>query len=130
MAHLGGAAEGVALVLDEPLSLWGGVDPETGVIVDRSHQQFGAQIGGRVLVMPYGRGSSGGSGVLAECIRAGTGPVALVMRELDPILLVGALVAGELYDMVCPVVELIDGYEHLATGQHITIETNGSVRVT
>jgi uncharacterized protein len=99
-----GTAEGPALVLDEPLSLWGGLDPETGSIIDTRHPQRGANVAGRVLVMPAGRGSSSSSSVLAEAIRAGTGPAAIVLGEPDPILALGAIVARELFGTSIPVV--------------------------
>jgi hypothetical protein len=99
-----GEAQGSALVLDEPLSFWGGVDPATGDIIDVHHPQVGANVAGRVLIMPSGRGSSSSSSVLAECIRAGTAPVAIVVRESDPILALGAIVARELYGRTIPVV--------------------------
>ena len=99
-----GTAEGRALVLDEPLSFWGGVDPETGDITDVRHPQHGASVTGRILVMPSGRGSSSSSSVLAESIRAGTAPAAIVLGEADPILALGAIVARELYGIVTPVV--------------------------
>jgi predicted aconitase with swiveling domain len=99
-----GTAEGPALVLDEPLSLWGGLDPETGSVIDVRHPQRGANVTGCVLVMPSGRGSSSSSSVLAEAIRAGTAPAAIVLGEADPILALGAIVARELYGTVVPVV--------------------------
>jgi predicted aconitase with swiveling domain len=85
------------VVLDEPLSLWGGLDPTTGTIVDAHHPQRGATISGRVLVMPAGRGSSSSASVLAEAARLGTAPVAIFLREPDLILAIGAAVAEELY---------------------------------
>ena len=99
-----GAAEGRALVLDEPLSFWGGVDPATGDIVDPRHPQHGANVAGRILVMPSGRGSSSSSSVLVEAIRAGTAPAAIVLREADPILALGAIVARELFGTTIPVI--------------------------
>ena len=99
-----GAARGHALVLDEPLSLWGGVDPATGKIIDRHHPQAGSNVAGAVLVMPWGKGSSSSSTVLAEAIRAGTGPVGIVLAEVDPIIALGAIVARELYAIEVPVV--------------------------
>ena len=99
-----GEARGPALVLDEPLSFWGGVDPETGRVIDVHHPQLGALVTRRVLVMPSGRGSSSSSSVLVESIRAGTGPVAIVMREPDPIVALGAIVVRELYGTRFPVV--------------------------
>ncbi len=99
-----GTAYGSTLVLDEPLSFWGGVDPITGEIIDRSHPQSGTVITDRILIMPGGRGSSSASSVLAECIRAGTAPAGIILEEPDPLLALGSLVAAELYpDRLCPV---------------------------
>ena len=102
--YVQGEAEGPSLVLSRPLSFWGGIDAETGRIIDRTHPELGASVSGRILVMPAGRGSSSSSSVLAESLRRGTGPAALVLAEADPILVVGALVAQALYGNVCPVV--------------------------
>jgi predicted aconitase with swiveling domain len=99
-----GEGRGPALVLDEPLSFWGGVDPQTGRVIDVHHPQLGATMTGRVLVMPSGRGSSSSSSVLVESIHAGTGPVAIVMREPDPIIALGAIVVRELFGTRFPVV--------------------------
>jgi uncharacterized protein len=99
-----GEARGPALVLDEPLSFWGGVDPETGLVIDVHHPQRGVTVTGRVLAMPSGRGSSSSSSVLVESIHAGTGPVAIVMRDPDPIIALGAIVVRELFGTRFPVV--------------------------
>jgi predicted aconitase with swiveling domain len=99
-----GSATGAALVLDEPVSLWGGLDAATGEIVEASHPQRGASVTGRILVMPSGRGSSSSATVLAEAIRLGTGPAGIVLGEPDDIVAIGALVAGELYGRSIPVV--------------------------
>lgn len=99
-----GEAVGEALVLSEPLSFWGGIDPVTGEIVDVHHPQHGVNVAGRVLVMPGGRGSSSSSSVLAEAIRLGTAPAAIVLLEPDPIVALGAIVARELYGVAVPVV--------------------------
>lgn len=103
-AYVGGTAEGLALVLREPLSFWGGIDVESGRIIDHSHPDLGTCVTGTILVMPGGRGSSSSSSVLAECIRRGTGPAAIVLATPDPILVVGALVAESLYGKRCPIV--------------------------
>ncbi len=101
-----GTAVGRVLVLGEPLSLWGGADAATGVITDERHPQCGELLAGRVVVMPGSRGSSSSASVLAEQLRLGVGPAALVLLRADPILVIGALVAAELYDLGIPVVEL------------------------
>jgi predicted aconitase with swiveling domain len=125
---LPGEARGEVVVLDEPLSMWGGFDPETGEVIDRHHPQAGTNLTGRVVVMPSGRGSSSSSTVLAEAIRLGTAPAAIVLRQPDDIILLGALVAKELYGLVCPVAVADDGdYEELRTGETVVI-SGGELR--
>jgi uncharacterized protein len=117
-----GDASGPALVLDEPLSFWGGLDPVTGTIVEANHPQRGASLTGRILVMPSGRGSSSSATVLAEAIRRGTGPVGIVLGELDEIVAIGALVAAELYGRSIPVVFLRpDRMRSIRTGDRISL---------
>ena len=98
-----GAAHGAPFLLDEPLSFWGGLDPASGTIIDRRHPQAGASVADRMLMMPAGRGSSGGSAILAETLRLRKGPVGILMLERDAIIVVGAMVAAELYGRACPV---------------------------
>ncbi len=117
-----GDAHGPALVLDEPLSFWGGVDPATGDIIDVHHPQSDANVAGCVLIMPSGRGSSSSSSVLAECIRAGTAPVAIVVGESDPILALGAIVARELYGRTIPVV--VAPGAAIRTGELVTVRAD------
>jgi predicted aconitase with swiveling domain len=118
-----GSATGPALVLDEPLSFWGGLDPSTGEIVEAGHPQRGEVVSGWVLVMPSGRGSSSSATVLAEAIRAGTAPAGIVLREPDEIIVIGALVAAELYGIAIPVVVASpEGYGRIRNGEQITIE--------
>jgi predicted aconitase with swiveling domain len=118
-----GTARGEAVVLEQPLSFWGGVDPATGSVIDRRHPQAGVPLAGRILVMPFGRGSSSSSTVLAEAIRVGTAPAAIVLLEPDPILALGAAVARELYGRSLPVVVLPPGdYERIRTGDTVTVD--------
>lgn len=99
-----GHATGPALVLAEPISFWGGLDPATGEIVEANHPQRGSVVTGTILVMPSGRGSSSSATVLAEAIRAGTAPAGIVLGEPDDIIVIGALVAAELYGIAIPVI--------------------------
>src|SRR4051812_3736346 len=98
-----GAARGPVLHLEEPLSLWGGFDPVTGVVVDVHHPQHGAQLAGCIVLMRSSRGSGTSPGTLAESLRRGTGPLAIVMVASDANLAIGAAVAAELYGRICPV---------------------------
>ncbi|MDQ2853568.1 MAG: DUF126 domain-containing protein [Chloroflexota bacterium] len=127
-ALAGGEADGRALVLHEPLSLWGGVDPATGLIVDARHPQRGASVSGRVLVMPAARGSSSSSSVLAEAIRAGTAPAAILLGERDLILAVGAAVGEELYQRRVPIVQLVPAdLAAIPDGAPVSVREGGQV---
>ncbi len=101
---VGGTAVGELLRLTEPLSLWGGLDPETGLVIDRRHPQLGLSVTDTILAMPHGRGSSSSSSVLAEALRLGTGPAGFVLDSPDSILVIGSLVAKLLYGTDCPIV--------------------------
>jgi len=99
-----GHASGPVVALDEPLSFWGGFDAATGAIIDQHHPQVGQILSGQVVVMQGGRGSSSASSVIAEAIRVGTAPAAIVMEQADEIVALGAIVADELYGLRMPIV--------------------------
>ncbi len=103
LAVVTGRGQGQPLLLDEPLSFWGGYDAERGRIIETGHAQHGLSLGGRVLLMARAKGSSSSSSVLAEAIRNGTGPAAIVMRAPDLIVGLGSIVASELYGQHVPV---------------------------
>ncbi len=115
-----GPVDGTALVLAEPLSFWGGLDPVTGEIVEANHPQRGEVVTGRVLVMPSGRGSSSSATVLAESIRLGTGPAGVVLGEADEIVAIGALAAEALYGVTTAVfLASREDYAAIRQGDHL-----------
>ncbi|MEQ8814013.1 MAG: DUF126 domain-containing protein [Thalassobaculum sp.] len=118
-----GTAAGEVFVMAEPLSFWGGLDAATGAIIDRWHPQCDAVLTGKVVLMERGRGSSSGSSVLAEAIRAGTGPAAILLLTRDAIVTLGALVARELYGADCPVA-MVDAadWPALTAAGRLTVE--------
>lgn len=123
-----GIAAGLALRLDEPLSFWGGVDPGSGRIIDVRHPQLGTSVQGRVLVMPSVRGSSSSSSVLAETVRAGSAPAAILLGEPDLILAVGAAVAEELYGVRVPIVQLrLEELGAIRDGVPVSVGEGGEV---
>lgn len=125
-----GTASGSAVRLDEPLSMWGGLDPATGTIVDRHHPQLGESLAGTILVMTAGRGSSSSSSVLAEAIRAGTSPAAIVLLEADEIIVLGALIADLLDARSIPVIQLdSDAFAGLTSGDQVHVRADGRIAV-
>lgn len=123
-----GTASGQILLLPEPLSLWGGLDPESGEIIDRRHPSSGKCVTGRVLALPSGRGSSSASSILLEAVRLGTAPAAIITAEPDLILALGAAVAREMYDASPPILVLdASDYAHLREGLTVHIGSDGTV---
>jgi uncharacterized protein len=119
----GGIGRGEALTLQEPLSFWGGFDPQRGTVCDTHHPQLGARLTGRVVFMSRGRGSSSSSSVVAEAIHRGTAPAAIVVAETDPIIALGAVVAAELYGIEMPVIVVApSSTSGIVDGTEVTVD--------
>lgn len=101
-----GTAEGVCLVSDQPLSFWGGYDQHTGEIIDRRHPLSGQVAAGRILGVPFARGSSTTTAVLLEAIRAGTAPAAILTTRPDHFFALASIVADEMYGTPLPIIAL------------------------
>ena len=97
-----GRADGAALVSSSPLSFYGGVNPDTGEIVERGHELQGQSVKGRVLVFPYGKGSTVGSYVLYRLAKNKVAPRAIVNLRCETIVAVGAIISE------IPCVDMID----------------------
>ncbi len=123
-----GTAQGELLVLDTPVSFWGGFDPNNGEIIEASHPQCGEKVTGKILVMYRGKGSAGTPAGVAESIRNGSGPIALILCEPEVNIAIGAAVASELYDVHMPVVCLEpDDYTKLIESNKTDISLTGEV---
>lgn len=123
-----GTASGVALVSREPLSLWGGYDFTTGEIIDRRHPLSGHIAKGRVLAVPFTRGSSTTTAVLLEAIKAGNAPAAILTTGTDAFFALASIVADELYSTPLPLVALSPAdFATLETGQHLTLQLDGTL---
>ncbi|WP_339758049.1 DUF126 domain-containing protein [uncultured Hoeflea sp.] len=124
-----GKAVGTVLKLDDPLSFWGGFDSAGGKVIDRFHPQHGACLSGAILFMERGRGSSSGASVLAEAIRLGTAPAAIILLQEDAIIATGALVAQMLYGIDCPVVVIKDQaeWQRLSALPRLAVEAGADV---
>ena len=125
-----GVASGLALVSHEPLSFWGGYDWKTGEIIDRRHPLSGMNAKGKILAIPFTRGSSTTTAVLLEAIRAGTAPNAIITTATDFFFALASVVADELYTAPLPLVAIAESdFASLQTGQQITINNNGGITI-
>ena len=125
-----GQAQGMALVSLEPLSFWGGYDWKTGEIIDRRHMLSGCIAKGKILAIPFTRGSSTTTAVLLEAIRAGTAPAAIITTSTDFFFALASVVADELYSSPLPLVALDEkDFAKLHTNDGIQITDDGMVIV-
>lgn len=92
-----GKVEGEALVSNQPIGFFGGIDPNTGVIIEKGHPLEGKNTNGKILIFPTGKGSTVGSYVLYRMKKNGVAPVAIINEECEPIVAVGAIIS----DVTC-----------------------------
>lgn len=118
-------ASGPALVLSEPISFWGGVDPKSGRIADVRHPQRGANIAGKVLFLSGTIGSSSASAVLMELVRNGHAPAAMVLHEPDAILLLGLIVAQEMGWETPRAIQLDRAHYPQFADRSVSVKNNG-----
>ena len=127
---IAGEARGRALVGHEPLSFWGGYDWKSGEIIDRRHMLSGASARGKILAIPFTRGSSTTTAVLLEAIRAQTAPAAIITTDTDFFFALASVVADELYGSPLPLIALAErDFEQLKTDDDIQITQDGLVIV-
>lgn len=89
-----GKAEGDALVTSNPISFYGGVDPDSGKIIERDHELYGQSVKDRILVFPHGKGSTVGSYILYRLSKTGNAPRAIINEECETIVAVGVIISG------------------------------------
>ena len=125
-----GSANGLALVSREPLSFWGGYDWKTGEIIDRRHSLSGSIAKGKILAIPFTRGSSTTTAVLLEAIRAGTAPNAMITTATDFFFALASVVADELYAAPIPLIAVSGSdFVLLQTDDELEINSNGKIIV-
>lgn len=127
-----GVAEGIAMVSDEPLGFSPGLDPLTGKIADNTHAWFGQSAKGKILIFPYGKGSSTGGIFILEATRLGNVPLAVVNLRTDPVVAGGFIIANIIYDKRIPVVDRFDEdpTKIIKTGDRVKVDgNNGTVEV-
>jgi len=128
-AVVAGVAEGEALVTHDALSFWGGYDFHTGEIIDRHHPLAGVRAAGRILAVPFSKGSSTTTAVLLEAVRAGTAPAAILTTGVDSFFALASIVADVMYAKSFPVIALEgDDFARLRSGDRVTVERDGTIR--
>jgi predicted aconitase with swiveling domain len=115
-----GSASGEALVTSMGISFYGGVDPETGCVVEKGHELEGQSIAGRVLAFPTGKGSTVGSYTLYRLKKAGLAPVAIVNAEAETITAVGCIISD------IPCVDHIP-IEQIKTGMQASVDGESGI---
>lgn len=116
-----GVAEGEALTTSQPISFYGGVDPDTSTLIEKGHELEGQQVRGRILVFPNGKGSTVGSYTLYRMKKNGTAPAGIINRECETVVAVGAIISE------IPCVDKID-VSRIRRGSIVRLE-NGVVTI-
>ena len=130
-ALIPGEVAGELIVSNEPLSFWGGYDPATGEITDRRHPLSGEIAAGKILALPFTRGSSTTTAVLLEAQRLGNAPRALLTSGVDAFLSLASIVADELYQRPIPVYALEEAdFQRLNSGDLVDLDREGTIKVT
>ena len=88
-----GVVEAEALVTDEPLSFFGGIDPDTSEVVDAHHELKGQKVRGRILVFPQGKGSTVGSYTIYRLKKNGVAPAGIINKDCETVVAVGAIIS-------------------------------------
>jgi hypothetical protein len=118
-----GHLKGTALVSQKPLSFLGGVDYNTGVVIEKNHDLKGTPLKDVILCFPSGHGSTVGSYVLYSLVKKGLGPKAILNQVADTVVVVGAIIAD------IPMIDQVD-IKQIKTGAILEIDGDkGTVRV-
>jgi hypothetical protein len=116
-----GKARGEALVSKSPIGFYGGVDPKTGVVIEKGHELEGLSVKDKILVFPRGKGSTVGSYVIYGLKKNGVAPAAIVNEETETIVATGVILAG------IPCVDRVD-ISGIKTGDRLVVDAdNGTV---
>jgi hypothetical protein len=110
-----GKAQGVALTSSSAISFFGGVDPDSGVVIEHGHELEGKCIANKILVFPGGKGSTVGSYIIYRLKKNQLGPAAIINRDCEPIIAVGCIIAD------IPCIDQID-IQKITTGDYLIID--------
>ena len=115
-----GKAIGKAIVTSEPIGFYGGIDINTGVVIEKGHPLEGQKVTGKILIFPCGKGSTVGSYVIYGLQKNGVGPKAIVNKETETIVATGVILAG------VPCVDQID-IDKIKTGNSLLVDADKGI---
>ena len=122
----GGIAEGEAMVSQQAFGFSHGLEPDTGRISDESHEWQGKNVRGKVLVFPFGKGSTSGGLYILEAVKLGNAPAAVINLEVDPVTAGGFIIAKILYGIEIPVIDRVtpDPIKAIKTGDRVRVDAS------
>jgi uncharacterized protein len=127
-----GEFEGEVVVSRQPFGFWQGLDPQTGLVIDKRHDACGQSLTGKAFVFPYGRGSTGTPGIFLEAVRNGCAPGAIINIASEPMIIMCAILAEAFLQVQIPVVDGLanDPAALLRTGDRVRINgATGTIEI-
>jgi len=112
-----GKTEGVALVSPDPIGFYGGIDLNTGIVIEKNHFLEGKCVKDVILVFPNGKGSTVGSYVIYGLQRNGVGPKGIINKETETIVATGVILAG------IPCIDKVD-ISKIRTGDRVQLNAD------
>ena len=116
-----GKAKGELLVSSQSISFLGGVNPETGEVIDPNHELKGQIIKDKVLFIPGGKGSTVGSYVIFQMMKNNTAPNAIICLNAEPIIATGAIMSD------IPMVDCPENTENLTDGTLVEVDGDNGI---
>ncbi|MDD2644271.1 MAG: DUF126 domain-containing protein [Methanobacteriaceae archaeon] len=116
-----GKSTGELIVSNKPLSFLGGVNPDSGVVIDPHHDLNGQCIKDKILFIPGGKGSTVGSYVIFQMKKNGTAPKAIICLNAEPIIATGAIMSD------IPMVDSPSSTDNLINGITVEVDCNASL---
>jgi len=115
-----GKCKGKAIVSREPIGFYGGVDPKTGIVIEKNHPLEGESIKNKILVFPCAKGSTVGSYVIYGLKKNNVAPIGIINEETETIVATGVILAG------IPCIDKID-ISHIKDGDLIDLDADKGI---
>ena len=122
---IAGVSQGEVLASSQPIGFFGGVDPKMGEVIDPHHELFGCSVAHKVLVFPFGKGSSGATPVILDLVRNDRAPCAIINLRKDSMLAAGSIISRHIYGKVIPILTVDEAsFNLLKTGQDVLVNAS------